>query len=195
MTRGDRAVCFWLVCQIEYAKITGCMRLPIKFLFAAPTFLLVFCVGCNRTSQQTPRLRPGEALRGVEWLSLPPTERSRYVYGYIDGYTKGSFDSCKAADDLFAAKLPNQPGDENSIDVPLSRCIGRRRMYSKVHLDEDAAVSVSPYPEILTELYEKHPDTRSAPYSLLMELLSDGQATNADELYRAQLGRWPNARN
>jgi hypothetical protein len=43
-------------------------------------------------------------------------------------------------------------------------------------------------------MYEKHPDSRSAMYELLMELLSDGQATTAEELYKAQLNEWPNAR-
>jgi len=102
---------------------------------------------------------------------------------------------CEAADDLFAKKLPYRAGDENSTNVPLSRCLERRQNYSKMRLTEDAGVSVSPYPEILTELYEKHPDSRSAPYFLLLGLLSDGHATSVEELYHAQLGQWPNARN
>jgi hypothetical protein len=84
--------------------------------------------------------------------------------------------------------------DEKSTNVPLSRCIERRKKYSKEHMTEGAEVSVRPYAEILTELYEKFPDSRSAPYVLLLSLLSDGQATSAEELYRAQLGKWPNAR-
>jgi len=131
------------------------------------------------------------ATDGYLWT---PAERSRYVYGYVDGYSSGSYDTCESSDDLFAAKLPYRSGDENSTNVPLSRCIERRQKYSKAHMTEDAEVSVSPYPEILTELYEKYPDSRSAPYFLLLSLLSDGQATSAEELYRSQLGKWPNAR-
>jgi hypothetical protein len=42
-------------------------------------------------------------------------------------------------------------------------------------------------------IYEKYSDSRSALYLLLLSLLSDGQATSAEELYRAQFGKWPNA--
>jgi hypothetical protein len=171
------------------------MRFPMKSLFAAFTFLLVLCTSCNRGPTQAPRLKPGQVLRGDEWLSWTPSARNQYVYGYLDGYSTASFDTCEAADDLFAAKLPYRAGDENAVNVPLSRCLERRQKYSKMRLTEDAGVSVSPYPEILTELYEKHPDSRSAPYVLLLGLLSDGHATNVEELYRAQSGQWPNARN
>src|ERR1700738_2554211 len=85
----------------------------------------------------------------------PPAERSRYVCGYIDGYSNGSYDTCKSSDDLFAAKLPYRSGDEKSTNVPLSRCIERRKKYSKEHMTEGAEVRVRPYAEILTELYEK----------------------------------------
>jgi hypothetical protein len=71
----------------------------------------------------------------------------------------------------------------------------RRQTYSKERFQEDGRVNVEPYSEILTGLYEKHPDSRSAPYVLLLGLLSDGHATSVEELYKAQLGQWPNARN
>ena len=29
-------------------------------------------------------------------LGWTPAERSRYVYGYIDGYSNGSYDTCKS---------------------------------------------------------------------------------------------------
>jgi len=108
----------------------------------------------------------------VGLLGRTPAERSRYVYGYIDGYSNGSYDTCKSSDDLFVAKLPYRSGDEKSTNVPLSRCIERRQKYSKEHMTEGAEVSVSPYAEILTELYEKYPDTRSASYVLLLSLLT-----------------------
>ncbi len=62
-------------------------------------------------------------------------------------------------------------------------------------LTDNTGVDVRPYTEIITEFYQKRPSERSAPYVLLLELLSDGQAKSAEELYRAQLGQWPNARN
>jgi hypothetical protein len=170
------------------------MRSTIKLIIASPTLLLILCLSCTRGPTSVSRLSLHQAISGDGWLSWTPAERSRYVYGYIDGYSNGSYDTCKSSDDLFAAKLPYRSGDENSTNVPLSRCIERRQKYSKEHMTEGSEVSVSPYPEILTELYEKYPDSRSAPYVLLLSLLSDGQATSAEELYRAQSGKWPNAR-
>src|SRR5712664_1995294 len=69
-------------------------------------------------------------------------------------------------------KLPYRSGDENSTNVQLSRCIERRQKYSKEHMTEDAGVSLSPYSELLTELYEKYPDSRSAPGNQYRRTLS-----------------------
>ena len=165
------------------------MRATIKFIMASPTLLLILCASCTKGRTPAPRLSLHQTMSGDGWLSWTPAERSRYVYGYIEGYSVGSFDTCESSTDLFATKLPYLAGDENSTNVPLSRCIERRQKYSKPHITVDAGVSVSPYPETITELYEKYPDSQSAPYVLLLGLLSDGQATSAEELYRAQLGK------
>jgi len=162
---------------------------------AASAILITCCTSCYR-NQQT-HLKPGQAGRGYEWLTWTSAERSRYVYGYLDGYGRGYLEACQDADDqrLFKEKVPPYPGDENVVNKPVVHCRSRRKNYSKEKLTEKYELEIGPYPEILTELFEKHPDTRSVPYSLLLELLSDGQAINAEELYKAQLGKWPNAKN
>jgi hypothetical protein len=59
---------------------------------------------------------------------------------------------------------------------------------------DEEGVMTSPYAEIITDMYEKHADARSAPYFLLITLLSDGNAHTSEDLYKDQLGKWPNAR-
>ncbi len=144
------------------------MRATIKFIMASPTLLLILCASCTKGRTPAPRLSLHQTMSGDGWLSWTPAERSRYVYGYIEGYSVGSFDTCESSTDLFATKLPYLAGDENSTNVPLSRCIERRQKYSKPHITVDAGVSVSPYPETIPELYEKYPDSQSAPYVLLL---------------------------
>jgi hypothetical protein len=119
-------------------------------------------------------------------------------------YSSGYNEACRNADDIsreelssvkgvHLAKLPYERDDENSVDIPLSHCINGKAKYSRRQRGADALL-ISPYPEIITQMYEKHPDARSAPYYLLLPFLSDGNAQTAEDLYKDQLGKWPNAR-
>ncbi len=159
--------------------------------------LVIFCASCNRTSKQAATAKPTHAFGGEEWLSWTSAERSRYVDGYLSGYQSGFGESCDAAErhDLFDNRLSPTPEEkEHVINVPHYRCNQYRKEYSKTKFTLEKGIDVSPYPEIVTEMYKKYPDSCSAPYFLLMTLLSDGRATTADELYKAQINQWPNAR-
>jgi hypothetical protein len=164
-------------------------RLTVLFL------LVIFCASCSRTSKQVATANPIHAFGGEEWLSWTPAQRDRYVYGYIVGYQSGFFKACEFADEhsLFDDHIPPGPGEEGVINVPGHRCRTALKSYSRVTYTQDKGVSVNPYPEIITEMYEKHPDSRSAMYQLLMEQLSEGQVATAEDLYKAQLNKWPNA--
>ena len=82
------------------------MRATIKFIMASPTLLLILCASCTKGRTPAPRLSLHQTMSGDGWLSWTPAERSRDVYGYIEGYSVGSFDTCESSTDLFATKLP-----------------------------------------------------------------------------------------
>jgi hypothetical protein len=170
----------------EAANMTN---LSGKLLSAAALSAVVpLCASCNHSPKQIAYLKPGHAARGDEWLTWTPAERSRYVYGYLDGYGGGFAEACEAADDndLFKEHVSPYPGDEDVVNIPLVHCRSHRKNFSKEKLTENFTLEIGSYPEILTQFYEEHPNCRSVPYVLLMGLLSDGQATTADELYKAQ---------
>jgi hypothetical protein len=157
----------------------------------------------ERAETRNANERPSEGDR--RWLAgVVTAERTEYIDTYLDAYSTAYYDACRSAEDVFIeesssakgahmAKLPYEKGDENSTDIPLSHCMNRRAKYSRRQRGPDV-LFVSPYPEIITEMYEKHPDARAAPYFLLLTLLSDGGAQTAEDLYKDQLGKWPNAR-
>jgi hypothetical protein len=131
---------------------------------------------------------------GAEWLSWTVEQRADYVRGYLDGYSGAWLDACRAATELLVNKVPYRPGDENLADPPLSHCISRRPNYSAAKLSERGELIFGPYSETITQMYLSHPDSRSAPYLLLIGELSDGKANGAEQLYQAQKNLWPNAR-
>jgi hypothetical protein len=180
------------------------MRPRITCLYAVLAMVLVQCIACRKPDRPKSKFIAFQHFFGQGWLAWSPAERTEYVDTYLDGYATAYSEACRSAGDIFIermpsgraiplAKLPYQEGDENSIDVPLTHCLNSQRKYSLRHRDENGLFT-SPYPEIITEMYEKHPDAQSAPYFLLITLLSDGNARTAEELYKAQLGKWPNAR-
>lgn len=169
------------------------MYTSAKWLCAPASVLLMVFISCHRPTQTGAGLSLGQRYSGDGWLSWSPVERITYVDTYIDAYNHAYNEACRNADDLFVEKLPYEKGDENHTDIPVSRCLDRKAKYSRIQRGDDGE-GTSPYPEIITEMYEKHPDARSAPYFLLMTLLSDGQAQTSEDLYKSQLGKWPNAR-
>jgi hypothetical protein len=180
------------------------MHRSTRWLYAFSTVVLILCLSCQRGQKPETRMNDLQTVTGDGWLAWSPAERTEYIDTYLDAYSTAYYDACRSAEDVFIeesssakgahmAKLPYEKGDENSTDIPLSHCMNRRAKYSRRQRGPDV-LFVSPYPEIITEMYEKHPDARSAPYFLLLTLLSDGGAQTAEDLYKDQLGKWPNAR-
>ncbi len=179
------------------------MPTSFKWLCATSIAALLLCLSCQHKKPEPP-LNAMQMFTGDGWLAWSPAERTEYVDTYLDAYHDGYRDACRNAEDIFEqelpagksihlATLPYENGDENSVDIPRSHCMNSGAKYSLTH-DGPDGLRVSPYPEIITEMYEKHPDSRSAPYFFLMPLLSDGNAQTAEDLYKDQLGKWPNAR-
>jgi hypothetical protein len=180
------------------------MHPSVRRLSAFATLTLLLCISCESPHKPEPRLTSFQRFFGDGWLAWSPAERTEFVVTYLDAYTAAYNDACRRAEDIFiesypsgksvpVAKLPYEKGDENSIDIPLTHCLNSQPKYSLGKRDEDGVMK-SPYAEIITEMYQKHPDARSAPYFLLITLLSDGKAQTSEDLYKDQLGKWPNAR-
>jgi hypothetical protein len=125
---------------------------------------------------------------GQQWLSWTSAQRNSYVYGFIDGYMKGTVDACLAADELFEVGQPHRLGDEHHpTEVPSGRCLARvDREYSKGKLTE-SGMDTSAYTSVITEFYTKHPEYRRVPFSSLLLLLSDKKHKTAEELYAMAL--------
>ncbi len=171
------------------------VALSKKFVGSMVVASLVLIGACSQKRNRQPTT-PQFGGGGSEWLSWTPAERNRYVYGYLSGYGVGFHRACESAEnlDLLKENLPPRQGEENVIDISQHRCLDGRKEYSKVRMDPTIHPDVSFYSEMITKLYQEHPDSRSALYEMLMELMSDGQVTNSEALYHAQAGKWPNAR-
>jgi len=121
----------------------------------------------ERAKTRNANKRPSE-VTGDGWLAWSPAERTEYIDTYLDAYSTAYYDACRSAEDIFIeesssakgahmAKLPYEKDDENSTDIPLSHCMNRQAKYSRRQRGPDV-LFVSPYPEIITEMYQKHPD-------------------------------------
>jgi hypothetical protein len=132
--------------------------------------------------------------RGGQWLSWNQKERITYVFGFIDGYYTGTFHLCEGADDLFKVRDPHRvPPHPDSRAQASIVCLDSRSAYSKEY--SSAGVDFSPYVDIITEFYTKHPDYNAVPFPKLMLFLGDGKCNTADELYqKAVKGELPRVR-
>jgi hypothetical protein len=145
----------------------------------AVALLLVSCRAAKVRSEQLER--------GGEWQSWTPSERNRYVYGFIDGYLLARMRACNAADDLFEVGQPHRLGDEeHPTEVPSGRCLASVDTYSRFRYI-NSTVDISVYANPITEFYTKHPEYQGIPFPFLMEFLSDKKCSTADELYQMAL--------
>jgi hypothetical protein len=155
------------------------MTLPRKYLVGVGTLVLL-AISCGG-----PHVQPGQEERGKQWLSWSPSERNRFVHGFIDGYLIARQRTCDAADGLFEVGLPHQLGDEqHPTDIPSGRCLAAVDTYSRFR---HPTVDLSVYANPITEFYTKHPEYQGIPFTSLMEFLSDKKCSTADELFQMAL--------
>ena len=156
-----------------------------NFKLSLPITLLTLCLisGCK---QAKPIPESGD-----EWLSLTPKEKQRYVIGFVDGWTVGSYTACRKIDD-FAVLDNNKSEDmarklENVIPSPSAFCMHLRPEFSKVRVSGNDATSpsidISAYTNVLDEFY-RHPECRRMPYSILLEHLNDEEFKSGEDLYK-----------
>lgn len=156
------------------------MALTIKGLSGAGALAILLIVG---SAAQVPW---EQVDRGGEWLSWSPGQRATYVDGFITGYLQGTDDACDVAEKLFGD--PNKTyslGDEHHpSDMPSARCLARMETYSKARYRGGAGLNFTPYTDVITEFYTKHPEYRGIPFVNLIKLLSDRKCKSADQLYQ-----------
>jgi hypothetical protein len=132
------------------------------------------------------QVRPDQIGQGGQWLSWSVNERISYVHGFLDGYFGGTYQLCDAARDLFKVKDPSRvskdavPGAEASV-----LCFANRDDYSKGR--SGAGLDLSPYTNVITDFYAKHPEYQAVPFGQLMLSLADGKCDTADQLYQRAL--------
>ena len=152
-----------------------------KYLAGIGTAALLL-VSCRSEKVYTAQIE-----RGREWLSWTPSERNRYVYGYLDGYLLARSRACDAADALFEVGMPHRLGDDQQpTEIPSGRCLAAVDTYSRYRY-KDSTLDVGIYANPITEFYTKHPEYQGVPFPFLMEFLSDKKCSTADELYQMAL--------
>lgn len=154
-----------------------------KYLAGIGAFavLVILCVAAQP--------RPDQPERSAEWLSWSPAQRNVYVYGLITGYRMASLKACNAADELFEVGKPHSLGDEHHpSEMPSARCLTSVAKYSKCKYT-GTETDCSAYTNVITEFYTKHPEYQGVPFPYIMDFLSDGKYSTADQLYEvAQKG-------
>jgi hypothetical protein len=129
------------------------------------------------------QIRPDQMDQGGQWLSWSQEKKVNYIAGFVDGYLSGTYHLCDAADRMFKVKDPRRvssqamPGSEASV-----LCLATRNDYSKEY--SSTGIDFSPYADVITEFYKKHPDYTAVPFPELMLFLGDGKCDSADQLYQ-----------
>jgi len=125
-----------------------------------------------------------QVARGGEWISWTAAQRSSYVYGYLNGYMKGTVDACNAADDLFEVGQPHRLGDEqHPTDIPSGRCLAHMdREFSKAKF-VSSGLDAGAYTSVITDFYTKNPEFQGIPFDTLLLLLSDKKHKAVEELH------------
>jgi hypothetical protein len=148
------------------------------------TLLLVgACVALPFVTGTAPAT-PEELNAGKEWLAWTLDQRNVYVYGFIEGYWKGSQTACKLADDLFEVGKHHRVGEG-----PRARCENALEQYTKIKTT-DSGVDFSAYTTIVTEFYTKHPEYQNVSMGYLLFSLSDRNDQSADHLYQVVKREW-----
>jgi|GEM_PF-6042689 len=144
------------------------MRIVIRvFLGLTATAVVVIAATVAIPAFSSPRDPRG---LGQEWLAWSPGERSAYIYGYLDGYLRGTSDTCNETNQLFEVDTPHRLDD-----LPSVRCFARLESYSK---------DIGTYATVLTDFSIKHREYQGVPVVYLLSFLTDKEHKNADQLYR-----------
>ena len=152
-----------------------------KYLTGIGTVALLM-ISCRTEKVHTEQIE-----RSGEWMSWTPTERNRYVFGYLDGYLLARSRACNAADKLFEVGMPHRLGDDqHPTEIPSGRCLAAVDEYSRFKY-KDSTLDFSIYANPITEFYSKHPDYQGVPFPFLMEFLSDKKCSTGDQLYQMAL--------
>jgi hypothetical protein len=152
-----------------------------KYLTGIGTVALLM-ISCRTEKVHTEQIE-----RGGEWMSWTPTERNRYVFGYLDGYLLARSRACNAADKLFEVGMPHRLGDDqHPTEIPSGRCLAAVDEYSRFKY-KDSTLDFSIYANPITEFYTKHPEYQGVPFPFLMEFLSDKKCSTGDQLYQMAL--------
>ena len=129
---------------------------------------------------------------GLQWLSWTPVERENFVYGYIHGYANGMNEACLAADELFEKDKPHVIGHDNvPSSFPSARCRRSVAQYPLIKISPTKGPDFSPYTEVITEFYTKHPEYRDTLFTRLMEFLASPKNLTSDDLYSQLVGKSP----
>jgi hypothetical protein len=159
------------------------LRMAVSTKYLLGIGVIVFLL----TSCKAEKARPVQIARGAEWLSWTPSEKNRYVYGFLDGFLLARMRACNAADELFEVGQPHRLGDEqHPTDIPSGRCLASVDTYSRFNYT-NSTVDFSAYAKPITEFYNKHPEYQGVPFPFLMEYLSDQKCSTADELFQMAL--------
>lgn len=153
---------------------------------AARHFLVVSMFALLSLADIAAQVRPDQMGQGGQWLSWGQEKRLTYVAGFLDGYISGTYHLCDAADKLFKVNDPSRvsnqamPGAEASV-----LCLASRNSYSKQY--SSSGIDFSPYADVITEFYMKHPDYTAVRFPELILFLGDGKCDSAEDLYQRAL--------
>jgi hypothetical protein len=134
----------------------------------------------SRTAPATPE----ELNAGKQWLGWTLDQRNVYVYGFIEGYWKGSQTACRLADDLFEVGKHHRVGEG-----PRARCENRLEQYTKIKTT-DSGPDFSAYTTLVTEFYARHPEYQNVSIGYLLLSLSDRNYQSVDQLYQMAKREW-----
>jgi hypothetical protein len=129
------------------------------------------------------QVRPDQMGQGVQWLSWSQEMKVTYIAGFVDGYLSGTYHLCDTADKLFTVKDPHHASDQAMPGSEASAlCLAGRNDYSKEYSGK--GIDFSPYADVITEFYTKHPDFSAVRFPDLMLFLGDGKCDTSDQLYQ-----------
>jgi len=144
--------------------------------------LLVVFVACK---SQRPQMDELELYKhpGAQWLSWTSKERVNFVFGYAQGLGEGTYLACRSADDLFEKDVPHVIGHDNVPSTyPSARCRASAERYLRVEFGGTTVPDLSPYSDVITSFYERHPEYRDIQYINLITYLLSGNAKTIDDL-------------
>jgi len=108
--------------------------------------------------------------QGKVWLAWAPSERERFLFGYLQGYNAGFASGCRKYFDA------NPPVSINLKDSPLQACMLQRPQYSK---------DIKEYTSQITSYYQEFPGDKDVPIVWLLQAFSDSENKTLQEIHKA----------